>query len=250
MDVGLDGGVTKVDYDDEDSNPDYIGTNLHAVVSGSRPRSEYTLNMGATSINRDKFDDQSGFTGDLTWLYHLTGHSSARLFAATSLSDSSRDLSNSQINPDNGDFSNEQISGDILRNNTVRLTFRRQDSTLNAEVWGEYRDLSYKESPDDRDVKEFGTRLDYRITPVITTGVIGRYNRTKETDTDRRDTEYLIGGNVSYRLTRKLITKFDLLYRDKDSTRSRDEYTEVSGFISLVYGFRDLSRPGRYSSGY
>jgi len=243
MTTGLDGTVTKVDYDDEDKNPNYIATDIHGILSGTRPRSDYTLNLGATRINRDKFDSQDGFSGSLTWLYQMTGHSTARAYLSTSLTDSNQQLLDSELNPDNGDFNNEQISGDVLRSNTARLTYRRQDSTLNAEVWGEYRDLDYKESPNDRDVKETGARLDYRITPLITTGVLGRYNRTKEKDTGRTDKRYTIGANIAYQLSRKLRTKFDIQYRNKDSTQSDSEYSEISAFISLVYGFRDLSRP-------
>ena len=130
-----------------------------------------------------------------------------------------------------------------MRNNTARLVYRRDDSTFNTEAWGEYRDLSYKESPDDRDVREVGVSLDYHITPLITTGIDGRYNRTKEDDTGRKDERYLIRANIAYELSRKLRTRFDVRYRHKDSNESDNEYKEYSAFISLVYGFTDVSRP-------
>jgi hypothetical protein len=106
-------------------------------------------------------------------------------------------------------------------------------------VWAEYRDLQYKESPNDRDVREVGAELTYQITPLFNGGVSGSYNRTKEKDTDRKDEEYIIGGNLGYDLTSKLRTRFDIRYRNKDSTLSVDEYSEFSAFISLVYGFAD-----------
>jgi hypothetical protein len=241
--TGLDGSVTAVDYDDEDKNPNYTAANISGVLSATRPRSTYALDLGATYIDRDKFSSESGMTGSLTWLYQMTGHSSARAFLSSSLTDSSQDLLDSEQNPDNGDFNNEQISGDVLRNNTARLAYRRDDSTLNIEAWGEYRDLSYKESPDDRKVKEVGTRLEYRITPLVTTGLRGEYNRSEEKDTGRDDDRYIIGADIAYNLSRKLRTKFDLRYQQKDSNESDNEYKEFSAFIGLVYGFSDVSRP-------
>jgi len=245
MATGLDGTVTWVDYDDENRNPNYTATNIFGTLSGTGSRSDYFLNLGATYINRDKFDNQNGFSGNLTWLYQMTARSTARAFLSSSLTDSSQGLLNSAQNPDDGDFNNEQISGDVLRNNTARITFSRQDSTLGAEVWGEFRELSYKESSDDRDVQEAGARLEYRISPLITTGINGRYNRTNEQDTKRRDKRYTIGANLDYQLSRKLRAQFDVQYRDRDSTESNGEYSEFSTFISLVYGFQDLTRPGR-----
>jgi len=247
LSVGVDGGATKVAYDDDDRNPDYTSSTLHGFVAGTQAASEYRVNLGTTHIQRDDFENQDGFTGDLTGLYHLTGRSSARAYLATELRDSSTGLLKSSTNPDDGDFSNEQTSGDVLRNKIVRLTFRRVDSTFNTDIWGEYRDLDYKEAPNDRDVKEVGASADYRIAPLMVTGAYGRYNRTKETDSGRRDKTYIIGGNVAYNLSRNLRTKFDLQYRNRDSNRSRQDFKEFSAFISLVYGFRDLTRPTRYS---
>jgi hypothetical protein len=241
--TGLNGRVSTVDYDDEDRNPNYTSTEIHATLSGSLPRSEYNLDAGATKIYRDEFENQSGFSGQLTWLYRMTGHSIARAFLSTNLTDTSQGLLQSEQTPDNGNFNNEQISGDVLRNTTARLLYRTEDSTFNADVWGEYRELDYHESPDDRDVYEVGTKIFYHVTPLITTGVNGRYNRTKEKDTGRTDKHYVIGADIAYKLSRKLRARFDLRYQNKDSTVASDEYKEFSAFINLVYGFSDVTRP-------
>jgi hypothetical protein len=242
MKVGLAGRINKVDYDNDDQNPDFTSNNAHVVVSGTTARSDYELYAGGTHINRDRFENQEGFSGNLTWLYRLTGRSRIRTHVASELTDTSEELLGSELTPDNGDFSNVQISGDVIRNNIVRLTYRREGSTLNSEAWGEYRDQDYKETPDDRDVKEIGVRLDYRVTALFTTGIYGDYNRTEEDDTDRRDKRYRIGGNLGYNLSRKLRTNFDLRYQNKDSTQANREYSEFGAFVSLIYGFDDLSR--------
>lgn len=246
MKAGINGGATTVRYDNSDKNPDYSKYNLRGVISGTRPRSEYRMEMGGTNISRDNADDQNGFSANLDWLYTITGHSSVRAYAATDLTDSSQQLLNSQIDPGTGDYNNVQTSGDVLRNKIFRVSYLRKDSTLNSNIWTEFRDLDYKESPDDRKVKEIGARFDYQVTAVVSTGIYGRYNNTKETDINRNDKRYEAGVTAGYRLSRKLSTRLDLQYRKKDSSSNNDGYTEYSAFLGLVYGFGGVPTPGGY----
>jgi hypothetical protein len=237
MKTGIDGGVTAVRYKKDDQNPDYSIYNLGWVVSGTRPRSEYSIQLGGTSVNRDKEDNQSGYSGNLSWLYNITGHSSVRAYAATDITDSSQQYLNSQLDPGTGDYSNVQTSGDVLRNKIFRMEYNRIDSTLNSRVWTELRDLDYKESPDDRKVKEFGAQFDYQVTAVITTGIYGTYNKTEESDMSTDYTHYTTGVSAGYSLSRKLSTQFNLRYQKKvDSSSNNYEYTEFSAFLGLVYG--------------
>jgi len=246
MKAGLNGGATTVRYDKNDKNPDYSIYNLRGVVRGTRPRSEYRMEMGGTNISRDNADDQNGFSANLDWLYNITGHSSVRAYAATDLTDSSQQFLNSQIDPGTGDYNNVQTSGDVLRNKIFRVSYLRKDSTLNSNIWTEFRDLDYKESPDDRKVKEIGARFDYQVTAVVSTGIYGKYNNTKETDINRNDKRYETGVTAGYRLSRKLSTRLDLQYRKKDSSSNNDGYTEYSAFLGLVYGVGGVPTPGGY----
>jgi Putative beta-barrel porin 2 len=244
--VGIDGGATNVSYNKDDQFPDYTIYNLSGVVTGTRPRSQYRIEMGRTNISRDIVDNQSGFTGNLDWLYNITRHSSIRAYAATDLTDSSQQLLNSEIDPGTGDSGNVQTSGNVLRNRIFRMTYTRKDSTLNSNIWTEFRDLDYKESPDERKVKELGAELDYQVTALFTTGIFGTYNNTKQTDTSREDKRYATGVTARYRLSSKLSTRLDLQYRKKDSTTDTEEYTEYSAFLGLVYGLGRVPTRGRY----
>ena len=242
--AGLGGSARKIDYDDDDKNPDATFYGINGTFSGTRVRSEYNFNLGYTEVRRDHFDDQSGVAGSLVWLYRLTGRSTARLYAASELTDTNTGLYNSEANPDNGDFSNEQISGDVLRDNIMRLSYARQGTTQQINIWGEWRDLDYKEAPDDRKVKTIGAAYNYRVTAFLTTGVYGSYSRTKQTDTRYKDKRKTIGGNLGYNLTRNLCTNFDIRYRKKNANTARDDYDEFGAFVSLIYGFGGVQGKG------
>ena len=89
---------------------------------------------------------------------------------------------------------------------------------------------------------QVGANLDYRVTAALSTGILGSYTRTKETDDE--DKRYSITGTVGYQLTRKLRTNLDLSYQDQDGGLGT-EYSEFSTFVRLVYGFANVGRPGR-----
>ena len=134
----------------------------------------------------------------------------------------------------------------MLRNSILRLTYRHEDATLNTELWGEFRDLDYqggKGDLDDREIREIGASMDYRVTAVFSTGISGRYKWNKQTNTDRRDEYYSITGTLGYQLTRKLRTSLDFGYQNQHSNGgSFDEYSEFSTFVRLVYGFARVDR--------
>ncbi len=237
MAAGLTGVFTQVSYENEDLNPDYTISTLQALITGTRSRSEYTLKLGATHIDRDRFENQDEPTGSLDWLLSLSGKSSLRAFVLSDLSSSSNDLYRSATDPDSGDFTNVQVSGDVLRTNSIRLTYRRQDATFNTQLWGQLRDLDYSESPDDRKQQEYGVNLDYPVSSLLTTGMRAVYLKDRQTDEGRTDKEYILGGNIAYSLSRSLRCDLDVQYQQKDSTQSIDEYNEFRVFAGIVYDF-------------
>ena len=249
MGVSLNGTVTEVDYDSGGGARDYTRSTALAGISGERVRSVYSLNLGGTHISRDKSGSTSGFSGNLTWSYNLTGRSSARVYLSTDLTDTGNLLLDSQTNPDDGDYSNVQTSNDVVRNNILRLTYRHEDATLNTEVWGEFRDLDYMggegdlSDQDDRDIREIGASMDYRVSAVLSTGISGRYTRPRKTNTSGRNNRYSITGTVGYQLNRRLRTNLDLVYQNQDSKGGLgDEYREFSTFVRLAYGFARVER--------
>ena len=126
----------------------------------------------------------------------------------------------------------------------MRLTYSYEGATINSHFYGELRDLDYKETEDDRDIREIGADLNYSLTQLLTTGILGTYTRVKRTDIGSRDTRYSITGRLGYNLSRKLKANFDVRYQDQSSNSDLvSEYSEFSTFVSLVYGFARVSRP-------
>jgi len=129
----------------------------------------------------------------------------------------------------------------VVQNDILRLEYSRDSATLGTSIWIEWRNQDYKESPDDRKVREIGASLKYVVTPLIIAKAYGEYNGTRNTVTDRDDDRYSVGGGITYNLSRKLKGLFDVRYRNKDSNIRAVEYSETSVLFSLVYGFSTIA---------
>lgn len=240
--VGLGGGVSKTDFEDEDENPNFVANNVHGILSGSVARSEYTVNLGYTHIDRDEFKNRSAPTGSINWIFRLPGRADARIFAASDLTDSSYTALESALDPGRGDIDTVQISGDVFSDNLLRVMYTKRWPTLKAKLWGDLRDLDYKETPQDREVQGVGLKLDYQARALLSSGLYAQYRRTERTEQDRTDKIYVFGAQLGYQLSRKLRTVLDLQYQDKDSTDNFEEFSEFSALVNLVYGFGEMDR--------
>jgi hypothetical protein len=241
MKLGLVGGVNKVDYD-EQTISDNKFSNFHLTVSGIQPRSNYHVKLGLTRVGREGSSSVRGLSGDVTWALNLTGSSNVRAHISSGLTDSNRDLLNASKNPENGDFSNQQISAEVLRNSITRLAYNRADATLKSSVWSELRRQDYEQTLLDRDVQVLGVQFDYSVTATVSTGVYLHYTRTELTDIDRKDNQYTVGGSINYSFSRKLNGTIDLRYREKDSDLDTEDFTETSMFVNFVYGYGRVAR--------
>jgi len=244
MQVGLDGRVNAVDYDDEDLNPNTVSSNIHAVFSGGGPRSSYTVNLGATHVSRDGFDSTNGFTGDVAWLRELTGHSSLRFYLASRLTNASNNLLDSENNPDNGSFGGQQINGDVVRDTRLTVVYLRTGHTLDTTIRAEVQDLDNKERPDDRRIYQLNADLRYRVTPLVDGELRGVYRYLDEDEVNRTDKEYRVTGSINYHLSRDLRSAFAVRYQNKSSNLRADEYSEMAVFIGLIWGGGSVPHTG------
>lgn len=235
VEVGLEGVLRQVSYDNSSLNPDYAFRTLRAIYSRTLSRLQYRLGLGATNIQRDQFKDVDGVIGSADVLLRMTGISSLRTYLSSNLTDASNDLYRSSVDPETGDFTNEQVTGDVLRNNTARLTYLREGALIDARFWGELRDLDYLEAASDRKVGQLGIGMGYNISSYLRAGANGVYTKTRELATGRVDREYSLGGNLAYSLSRKLRCTLDLQYQRRNSNEAVNEYNELRVFAGITY---------------
>jgi len=247
--IGLNLSARKINYTEKNflgqSIEDTTFTNMAIIFNGQRLRSVFTVNLGATNVKRDNAQETTGFTGLLSWLADLSSRSKFETLVSTDVTDTSSVALSSAGNPAGGSGNDVQITADVVRNSIINLTYSREDATLRTHISARYRKLKYSDNPLDSIVRGVDLQANYPVTQLLLSGAYTNYYRERRLDTGRLDKRFIIGTNLRYKFSRKLHGLFDLKYRKKESTSAPQNYDEFSVFVSLVYGFGDVSRPTR-----
>ena len=240
--IGITGNAKRVDYDDP-VIIDVTFASVFFVLSSQFKSSTITTNLGATGVNRDNGQSTEEFAGNLNWVVGLTGLSSFRLFAATGLTDASNSALFAIEDPGTGDPNDIQITTDVLRSQVLSLAFTRDDGTVISSLSGRLQQLNYSESPNDRRIRSLDALLAYPVSSLLTSSLYARYKHTEFIDVARRDNDYIVGGNLGYKLSPKLNSTFDLKYRTRDSSQAPQNFDAWSVYVNLTYGFGTVGRP-------
>ena len=92
--VGLNFSTRKVDYTENDIfgniTTDIVFTNLSVIYTTQRLRSDFSINLGATSVERDSGEEAVGFTGYIDWSANVSSRSTFKTLVSTDLTDTSR----------------------------------------------------------------------------------------------------------------------------------------------------------------
>jgi hypothetical protein len=240
--VGITGNARKLDYDDP-VILDVTFTSVYFMVASQLARSNFTTNLGVTGVERDNGQSTAEFAGNLNWEFDLTGISSLRFFVATGLTDANLSALNAIEDPGTGDPDDIQITTDVVRNQVLSLGYTREDGTLKSNLTGRLQELNYSESPNDRRIRSLDALLAYPVSTLLTSSLYARYKHTEYIDIARRDNDYIVGGNLRYRLSSKLNSMLDLRYRSRISTLDPQNFDAWSAYVTLAYGFGKSRRP-------
>lgn len=236
LDVGFHGGLNVVDYLDP-LITDNTFRHLHLTIANVRPDYSFRSNLGTTYVERDNNENVRGLTGNMRWSYDISQSSTLRAYIASELTDANNSLLNSEINPDDGGFSNEQISSEVLRSNVARFSYLKNDAELNTNLWFESRRLVYEFALLDQNAQEAGMEFITPLSSIISTGVNAAFARIDLIDANRKDDQFNLGGSINYRFSRMLLATTDLQYSEVNSSIAAMSYSEVSILFSLVYGY-------------
>jgi hypothetical protein len=234
--VFMNAGTSKVEYDSS-TNTDFDSDRVDVGVSGSTARTRYTANVGKARVDSAGQQDNNDVTASLSLDIDVSGRSTLKTRWLQDTTSSSDLFLGTFIDPVTGNIGNIQVSGEVVRNRSVRVTYERKGTTVNTTVWTELRELDYSSATPDRDVQEIGAQLGYNITPLMSGSVASSYVRNDESASSIEQEELTISAGLGYKLSRRMGLNVGLSHRSRDSSGGGSDYDEFSLSAGVGYNF-------------
>jgi len=234
--IGFRGELNKIEYE----NSALINNEFRSIyltLSKASAVYNFSVDAGTTRVDREGMNSVYGASGNIKWLYNITSDTFFRIYVASNLTDTNNSLLNSSINPDDGNFSNEQASSDYMRKRNFTLVYQTMNSGLRSRFWAEIRRQDFGVALMDQNIDEFGVEFNYPIANLMTAGINMRHGEVESLNIDRMDDQSRVGGNINYHFSRRLRGVLEFKKYKNDSTIDTADFTEKTIFLSFVYGY-------------
>ena len=241
----------QVKYNNEILNENYMRQDLFIRAEKLQARARFSLDLGATRLDRDRTGETSGSLARLEWSQRLTSVSTAGILLASEYLDAGAVLLSTATSPTPipgappSSSATVEATNDIFNMKHVEAYYNSSDSIFGLSARAFYRDIDYEIAPLDR--HEAGGRLDVTFNPsgLLATTVYGSHLDIQYQSFTRDDRVSEAGIRFLYRINRNLSTTLDGRKTWRYSTDALQEYTDNRVLFSLLYSSSPLFTPVR-----
>ncbi|VAW73197.1 hypothetical protein MNBD_GAMMA15-628 [hydrothermal vent metagenome] len=241
LESSLNGIVEQVNFDSEDIVSDYKRTDLFIGASSSDPLNTWALNLGLSSIDKDRGDDVDGFLGRFNWRRYFRTTSYVGINAYTQYTDTGLNLLTAGQQQRVVTAASEQVSGDIFYDKRIELSYQLGSVNRSINIRAEVRDEDYETQPLDRETVGGRINLSLNRSSILTVGAFAEYRKYDYLDQNRKDDDVRAGLDLNYRLGRTLTFSGRYTYNSRESTQDTSEYRENRVLFYIYYGNDPLS---------
>lgn len=245
-----------VKYNDSTINDDFKRQDVFARAEYRASRTRYTLDLGTSSVNRDRGDDLSDSLVRLILTHELTTESSFGISANHGLSDTGSDIlaesrvltttpvTMGSITPSTV-LSSALITSDVYLAKRGDIFYTLHSSQIGVSLDASQRKFDFQTIPSTGDRKETDGRMEitYFFSATTTASLIADYTKTEYLDFFRRDTDRDFGFRLDYRLSPRTSLELEGHRYDRISTDPLMEFVDNRVFLSVLYSSGPLFTP-------
>lgn len=246
----------EIRYDNSTLNNSFRRQDVFARAQYRPSRSQYTLDLGKSDINRDRGSDLNGTLARLMWTRQLTTESTLGISASREFSDTSTDiLSMSQAlntpattvvqTAQDTVLTSGVLTSDVYLAKHGEIFYYLRGSQIGVQFQASQRNYDFEIIAQDR--KETGGRMeiDYFYSAAATASMFMRYTKIKYLNFVRSDTDYDTGIRYGYRLTHTVNWEMEGQRSQRYSTDPTQKYVDNRVLFSILYSSGPLFTPVR-----
>ncbi len=244
----------EIRHDNFTLNNDFRRQDVFARAQYRPSRSQYTLDLGKSDINRDRGSDLSGTLARLMWTRQLTTESILGISASREFSDTSTDiLTMSQAlntptatvgqTAQDTALTSGVLTSDVYLAKHGEIFSNLRGSQLGVQLHASQRKYDFETIAQDRKENDGRMEIDYFYSAASTVSLFTRYTKIEYLNFIRSDTDYDIGIRYSYRLTRTVSWGLEGLHNQRRSTDPTQRYVDNRVLFSILYSSGPLFMP-------
>lgn len=233
--------TNRVDFDAASSAADFDRHDGYLNYQRNLNKIDFSIDAGYSRLEFDHGDDFSTTLAraDLNW--RITPESTFRIGAKRQFSDTTQNLAQTPIGPDQPigtdiDASGTIVSGDPYRERTLTLGYRHAGVVHSFDA-GAYSTRSRYLDDDtfDNDLDGANLGYEYRLRPLLSLVASADYQRREFDNLARRDRDTTLSAGIIKQFTRNWIGRLDLRHRSRDSSVQGFSYDDNAVIVSIIY---------------
>lgn len=236
--LSLNGGVSKTEFDDPLTFPDYETRQASIEMQISGPRTKLVASTGYLEYEQDGVADSSDFLMARVDLSRDIGaRSQLRLVVGTAPASTGESFRSDRAVIGIGDGPEAaQAAADIFRSDDAYLTFSTEWQRTSASIFFSARREAHEVFKElDREQYRGGLAFTRDISRSLTVNLFGSYLKEERTATAFKFDEWFAGGGVRWQFAPRLSIQMRLEHYAGSSDDGTREYDENRAYIGIRY---------------
>lgn len=220
----------------ETDNIDFTRLDYFVRTDSRHGRSELLVDIGVTQIDRDHSEDLDGFLGRVLLTRQVGVYTTLNLEVTSQYTDSGIDLLTAGAAPFELDRADEQVSGDLFKDNRIEARYRTGTADRNWGVNLLLRDEDYETLDLDRESAALRFDMHRNLSASLYFNGFAMVRREDYTDLSRKNDDAEVGVGLERRMTRNITARLDYAYNTRSSSDALFDYDENRIFFLIYYG--------------
>lgn len=220
----------------ETDNIDFTRLDYFVRADSRRGRSELLVDIGLSQIDRDNSEDLDGFLGRLLLTRQVGVYTTLNLEVSSQYTDSGIDLLMAGATPFELDRADEQVSGDLFKDNRIEARYHTGTADRNWGAYLQLRDEDYELLDLDRESAELRLDMHRNLSASLYLNGYVMARREKYTDLSRTNKDAEMGVGLERRMTRNITARLDYAHNTRNSSDAFFDYDENRVFFLIYYG--------------
>jgi len=242
--------LLRVVYDNDVLNENYRRRDAFFRLEKRYVRSLFTVDLGATTIERERSSDIDGSLARVSWRRELSTDSSFGLGVTTGYQDLGSQLQGLVTDPTipigglpGAPIGTQSVTNDLYYLKQADAFYTRRGAHLGWTVRAVGREYDFEVRPEDRDETGGGFEASYFYSVTTTYTLFGDFLKTKYLQIDRRDEDKQVGVRVNYLVRRNVTLGLEARRTERGSTVPASEFVDTQFLITLFYSTGPLYGP-------